>query len=215
MHRSSASAHYSNYLTNLSPLSSFFFSPVSALDVQKIIEGFKSKSSHINTYSVKILKYLSNLISPILSELINKSLMTGTFPGLFKQARVTPIFKSGCRKDPNNYRPISVLPVLSKVFEKVTCVQVYRYFEHFNFFTFWWSLSFADFSYSQSYSNDCAFSLVVIMQFDYNSIHKILVYSLVTIIHFYESLHLEDPFIVAFYEGQGFSWKYSSHPIQG
>ena len=164
MHRNSASAHFSNYLTNVSPLRSFFFSPVSALDVQKIIEGFKSKSSHINTYSVKILKYLSNLISPILSELINKSLMTGTFPGLFKHARVTPIFKSGCRKDPNNYRPISVLPVLSKVFEKVTCVQVYRYFEHFNFFTN------AQFGFREGLSTSHA--IINNLQFVYDNLDK-------------------------------------------
>ena len=38
-------------------------------------------------------------------------------------------------KRPNNYRPISALPVLNKVFEKATCIQVYHYFEYFNFFT--------------------------------------------------------------------------------
>ena len=66
-HRRSASTPYSNYLTDVSPLSSFLFSPVSALDVQKIIEGFKSKSSNINTYSVKFFKrpekpYLFDLV---------------------------------------------------------------------------------------------------------------------------------------------------------
>ena len=67
MQRNSASAHFSNYLTNISPLSSFFFSPVSALDVQKLIESFRSKSSQINTYSDEIKKkteqpYLSDLV---------------------------------------------------------------------------------------------------------------------------------------------------------
>ena len=133
--RSSVSTHYSQYLTLVSPVNSFFFSPVSPSDVENIIVGLKSKSSHINTYSVKTLKHLKNLISPVLSELINKSFMTSTFPGLFKQARVTPIFKSGCQKDPNNYRPISVLPVLSKIFEKVACRQLYSYFEYFSLFT--------------------------------------------------------------------------------
>ena len=93
MHRISLFAHYSNYLTNVSPLSSFFFSPVSPSGVHKIIEGFKSKISHINTYSIKIPKYLSRLISPVLWELINKSLITGIFPGLFKRACVTSVLK--------------------------------------------------------------------------------------------------------------------------
>ena len=61
--------------------------------------------------------------------------MTGTFPGLFKQARVTPIFKSGCQKDLNNYRPISVLPVFSKIFEEVACRQLQSYLEYFSLFT--------------------------------------------------------------------------------
>ena len=61
--------------------------------------------------------------------------MTGTFLGLFKQAEVTPILKSGCQKDPNIYRPISVSPVLSKIFQKVTCRQLYSYFEYFSLFT--------------------------------------------------------------------------------
>ena len=100
------------------------------LDVEKIIADLKSKSYHINTYSIKTLKYLKTLISPVLSELIIKSFMTGTFPGLFEQARVTSIFKSDCQKDPNNYRPITVLPVLSKIFEKVACRQLYSYFEY-------------------------------------------------------------------------------------
>ena len=115
VHRNYVSTHYSYYLTPVSPLNSFFLSPS---DFQKIVEGLRSKISYMNTYSVTILKYLNNLISTILSELSNQSLMTCTFPGLFKQARVTHIFKSGYRKHPKNYRPFSVLPVLSKVFEK-------------------------------------------------------------------------------------------------
>ena len=103
--RSSVYTNYSQYLTHASPVNSLFFSTVSHSDVDNIIVVLKSKSSHINTHSVKTLIYPKNLISPVLSELINKSFMTGTSQGLFKQAQVTPIFKCSCRKYPKNYRP--------------------------------------------------------------------------------------------------------------
>ena len=134
MPHSSISIHFFNHLRHVSPISSSFLLLYLLQTSKKYLKVSKSKSSHKNTYSVKVLKYLSSLIFTILSELIDKTLMTSPFPSLFKQAHVTPIFKSVCQKDPNNYRPISFLPVLSKVFQKVFCVQVYRYFEYFNLF---------------------------------------------------------------------------------
>ena len=68
---------------------------------------------------MKALQHSINVIAPVLSNLINFSFYTGSFPSLMKIARVTPIFKSD---DPNNlanYRPISLLPVLSNIHEKL------------------------------------------------------------------------------------------------
>ena len=56
--------------------------------------------------------------------MINKSLTTGVFPDNLKKARVTPIPKEGDKCNLNNNRPISVLPVFRKVFEKVAHKQV-------------------------------------------------------------------------------------------
>ncbi len=59
--------------------------------------------------------------------IFNLSLATGVYTDGWKRARVTPIVKSGDRRQCENYRPISVLPVVSKAFEKEVFRQVYRY----------------------------------------------------------------------------------------
>ena len=60
--------------------------------------------------------------------------MTGIFPGEWKSARVTPLYKnSGKRSDPTNYRPISIIPVVASVFEWIIYDQLYRYFTKNNF----------------------------------------------------------------------------------
>ena len=56
---------------------------------------------------------------------INLSLSSGVFPDDCKIARVVPLFKAGSRDDPNNYRPVSILPVISKILEKVVHDQLY------------------------------------------------------------------------------------------
>ena len=66
----------------------------------------------------KILKLSANIIAPSLVYIINKSITSGTFPSVWKEAKVKPLFKSGDKDDINNYRPISILPTVSKLIEK-------------------------------------------------------------------------------------------------
>ena len=63
---------------------------------------------------------ISNLVLPLLSHLINKSFLCGKFPDCLKIARVTPILKSAEKDKPGNYLPISILPALSKIYEKIS-----------------------------------------------------------------------------------------------
>ena len=65
-----------------------------------------------------------------LTNTINKSLATGVFPDSLKNAGVAPIPKEGDKCNLSNYRPISVLPVFYKVFEKVAYTQLYDYLEN-------------------------------------------------------------------------------------
>ena len=67
------------------------------------------------------------MIKP-LTLIINQSLETGIFPDAFKTSKVTPIYKNGEKTKLNNYRPISILPTISKVFEWVIHIQLYDYF---------------------------------------------------------------------------------------
>lgn len=64
-----------------------------------------------------------------LTYLINSCINEGTYPGLFGKSRVIPVHKKGDTGDINNYRPITLVPVLSKVFEYLLKKQLYNYFE--------------------------------------------------------------------------------------
>ena len=74
-------------------------------------------------------------ISRILMLIFNTSIETNTFPVSWKIARVTPIYKEGEKSEKSNYRPISVLPVLSRLFEKLIYDQLYQYLERGGFLT--------------------------------------------------------------------------------
>ena len=77
-----------------------------------------------------MLKEAGNSISKIiLQKLFNKSLSLGKFPKTWKQANVTPIFKKECKATVNNYRPVSLLSTVGKVFEKIVFKYVYNFFK--------------------------------------------------------------------------------------
>ena len=75
------------------------------------------------------LKIALPVIGESLCNIFNLSIATGVFPDCWKIARVAPIFKSGHSDDRSNYRPISVLPFLSRVFEKLVFNQLYEYLD--------------------------------------------------------------------------------------
>ena len=119
---------HQRYLTEDYPRS-FFFSPVTNNEVFNTIMLMKNKKSNLNEIPTNVLKHISQLITPVITHIINLSLTTGSFPESLKVARVTPIPKEGDPTNVNNYRPISVLPLMSKIFEKIVYKQLYNYLE--------------------------------------------------------------------------------------
>ena len=75
----------------------------------------------------KLLKMAAGIIAPSLTAIFSNSIHTGIYPNEWKSAKVTPISKKGLKSDPNNYRPISVIPIVSKVFEQIVYNQLYHY----------------------------------------------------------------------------------------
>lgn len=127
--------NFEKYLTD-KPNSTFDFTPINKDIVQKIIA--KLKSSHScghDSISNNIIKLINNEISDCLALIVNQCFLTGIFPLKFKIAKVVPIFKKNDKCDTKNYRPISVLPVLSKVIEHVMQEQLMSYFNNNNIFT--------------------------------------------------------------------------------
>ena len=110
---------------------SMFLSPVLTGDILMIIENMRNKPTNVNTYPIKIIKNARHILSPILAHLINNSLSKGCFPNSLKRARVVPLHKGGDRDDINNYRPISILPLFSKIFERIMYNQLYNFLEKY------------------------------------------------------------------------------------
>ena len=86
-------------------------------------------------YPRAILKLCAHTISNPLTYIINFSLTTGTFPERCKLAIVRPIHKKGGKSEMSNYRPISLLIAISKIFERITYNRLVQHFESNNYFT--------------------------------------------------------------------------------
>ena len=113
--------------------SSFNFSPVTEEDIIQIIDGLDAKkATGHDGISVKLIKKCSDFVIPHLTIMFNNCIATSIFPDVLKIARVIPIYKSGDTGMVSNYRPISILPVLSKVLERLLHKQLYKYFVNNN-----------------------------------------------------------------------------------
>ena len=97
--------------------------------VQNLLSNLKtSKSTGLDNISCRLLKEAAPIVAKSLCNIFNKSIASGKFPTEWKQSKVIPIHKNGDKDSSTNYRPISILLVVSKVFERIVFNQLYEYF---------------------------------------------------------------------------------------
>ena len=132
--QTSEQQNFKNYLKKKIN-SRFHFSHSNSQDIIKIIDSLKSKTSYGHDgMSNKLLKYVKQELTEPILLIINQCISKGLFPNKLKVAKVTPVYKKDDIHKLDNYRPVSVLSSISKVFEKVFFNQIYKYFQENNLF---------------------------------------------------------------------------------
>ena len=91
-----------------------------------------NKAEGLHNISACLLRDAANVLASPLRDIINLSFEKGRFPSSWKCAKVTALFKQGGKTDKDNYRPISILPTVSKVIERAVDSQLYGYLDSNN-----------------------------------------------------------------------------------
>ena len=105
----------------------FKFPVVTRDQLLHVVKSMKDSASGHDEIPIRIIKIIIEDIADVLLYLCNLSFTAGTFPDLLEIAKVLPFFKSGDHSLFNNYRPISILPVISKIIEKLAFESLYKY----------------------------------------------------------------------------------------
>ena len=109
-------------------LNSIYLQEISIEEVEKLISRLKSnKSPGVDGISNYIVKSSIKIVSPILTKLFNQCMVEGIFPEMLKIACIVPLFKGGEKSEATNYRPISLLPLFGKIFEKLIEVRLVKF----------------------------------------------------------------------------------------
>ena len=97
-------------------------------DVEKIISDLSNSSSfgldQIDTYTIKLIKME---ILPAITHILNLSITSREFPSLWKKAKIVPLHKKDDLLNPKNYRPVAIIPIFSKILERVIFNQIIKY----------------------------------------------------------------------------------------
>ena len=113
-------------------LASFYLAPVEYLDVFNIIKKLNPKKSPgPDNIGAKILLCCPELFSTNLTMIYNHYIELGEYPSALKIAKVIPIFKKGSHSIPGNYRPISLLSIFDKIFERLICKNLVAFLDKY------------------------------------------------------------------------------------
>ena len=123
---------FSDYLKNRN-LTSFLLSPVTEKEISNIIISLNArKATGPNSISNFILKEFKEELKKPLTIITNMSFITGQFPTKGREAHIIPSYKKGDKSECSNYRPISLLPNISKIIEKAMYTRIYNFLEKYN-----------------------------------------------------------------------------------
>ena len=110
----------------------FSFNTMTSDQVENVIKNLNThKATQQNDIPAKIIIKASDIISPYLSNIYTRSIQNSIFPNALKEADVTPVHKKGDRTKIENYRPVSILPNDSKIYERNMYDQIYTYLEKY------------------------------------------------------------------------------------
>ncbi|RVE51386.1 hypothetical protein evm_003941 [Chilo suppressalis] len=117
-------------------MNSVFLGDISESDVKKVILSLKRNNScgH-DEIPARLLAHCVDEFKNPITFLINQSYNEGIFPDSLKLAIIKPVFKKGNKRSITNYRPIALLSVISKIFEKIICNTIYAFLEKYNVFS--------------------------------------------------------------------------------
>lgn len=101
-------------------------------EVRNIISKIQTNATGHDDINIDMIKTTLDVTLPLIVTIINKSIMTNTFPACWKTALIKPIPKKGVVEEMKDLRPISILPTLSKVLERVVLKQVEEYLQKEN-----------------------------------------------------------------------------------
>ena len=132
IHRSSARS-FSKWLPQIDRPEKFNLRKITISEVSKALKDLKpKKATGVDGIPSHLLKDRSDALASPLSVIFNLTIQQNVNPAEWKKAKVTPLHKSGSKDDPRNYRPISVLPVVSKVLERLIRKQLASFFDDHN-----------------------------------------------------------------------------------
>ena len=129
---------------------------ISQLETQNVLEILQSlnseKAAGIDNIPCKFLKDGANILAKHICQICNLSIKQSLFPHQCKIAKIKPLFKKGSKTDPKNYRPISLLPLISKIIERVIFDQTQEFLQKQNVFCRYQS------GFRKNYSTDLCLS---------------------------------------------------------
>ena len=116
--------------TNFNGLVGFKFQPETEQTVEKLIDRIRHDVAvGPDNISARLIKDSKSEITPWLTKIINLGYQNKSFPDCMKIANIKPLHKKNCTEETSNYRPISILPTLSKVLERAATDQIVGYLE--------------------------------------------------------------------------------------